>query len=167
MDNYLTTKVTPNKMTVLMEVIAVLVTGSATLLWLAVAVFGLVVDGFYPAAHLMIVLLALPWALVLFFVLRRWYDRSRAKRIVSLLCTKEQGAMTCGELTKAGVYAPEKAIAKLTARKYIRNVVEVHGEVRLVNRAMTQVVCAYCGGSLLLRAGADKCPCCGANTIKY
>lgn len=166
MDKYLTTKVTPKKITVLAEFVAVLLTGAATLLWLAVSIYGFFVDGLH-LAHVFVLLFALPWIMVLFFVLRRWYDRSRAKRIVSLLCSTETGVMTCGELTQAGVYAPQKSIVKLTARKYIRNIVEVHGEVRLTNRDLMQAVCAYCGASLLFRSGSlSKCPNCGANAIK-
>lgn len=165
MDKYLTTKVTPGKFTVLLEIIAAVVTGLATLLWLAVGVYGFLVDGL-GAAHVFLLLLALPEALVLFFVLRRWYDRSRAKRIVSLLCTSERGMLTCGELTKAGVYAPAKAIAGLTARAYIRNIVEARGEVRLTGQEEQHAVCAYCGAPVVLHQGMDKCPSCGARAIK-
>ena len=165
MDKYLTTKATPGKLMVLLEIVAVAVTGLATLMWLAVGIYGLAADGL-ALAHVFVLLFALPEVLILFYVLRRWVDRSRAKHIVSLLCTSEQGMLTCGELTKAGVYAPAKAIARLTARAYIRNIVEARGEVRLAGQEGQRAVCAYCGAPVPFQQGMDKCPSCGARPIK-
>lgn len=165
MDKYLTTKAAPGKFTVLLEIIAVVVTGLALLLWLAVGIYGFLADGL-GLAHVFVLLFALPEALVLFFVLRRWYDRSRAKRIVSLLCTSERGKLTCGELSKAGVYSPAQAITKLTVRRYICNIVEALGVVSLKRQDMQHTVCAYCGASVPFQQGMDKCPSCGARTVK-
>ena len=152
-------------MLVLLEAVAVLVTGLATPMWIAVGLYGLVKEGLV-LAHVFVLLFALPEALILYFVLRRWYDRSRAKHIVSLLCTSGQGRLTCGELSQAGVYAPAQAIARLTARRYIRNVAEASGEVYLTGNEVQRTVCAYCGTQVYVQPGMNKCPGCGAQAIQ-
>ena len=165
MDKYLTSKAGPGRMLVLLEAVAVLGTGLATLMWIAVGLYGLVTDGLV-LAHVFVLLFALPEALILFCVLRRWYDRSRARQIVSLLFTSERGRLTCGELSQAGVYAPAQAIARLTARRYIRNVAEASGEVYLTGNEAQRTVCAYCGTQVYVQPGMNKCPGCGAQAMK-
>ena len=164
MDKHLTTKATPGKMLVLLEIIGVLVTGLATFMWFTVGLYGLVTDGLV-LAHLFLLLFALPWAVGLILLLRRLYDRSRARRIVSLLCASEQGVMTCSQLSRVGIYSPDKTVAKLFARQYLRNVGEAHGEIRLLTGEQKQSLCPYCGAPLNGEA-ADKCPGCGARTAK-
>ena len=162
MEKYLTKKSMPGTLTVILEILAALVTGLATLLWIAVGVYGLVADGLV-LAHLFLVIFALPWAAVWVFVLRRWYARRRAKRIVRLLYASERGAMTCSQLSRVGVYSPDRTVARLTERKYMQGVAEVQGEIRLKNRTALSQVCAYCGAPLPAGAeGTGKCPGCGA-----
>ena len=127
MDKYLTTKVTPKRAVVLVEIIVALVTSAVLLLVLAAVIAACVQSGIESVNVKRILLLTMPWVIVLYLVMRRWYDRMRARQIVSLLCASEQGHMTCGELSKAGVYAPAEAIVNLTKRQYIRGIVETHG----------------------------------------
>lgn len=164
MERYLTTKAMPGKMTVLLEVAAGLITGLGTLLWIAVGIYGLLRDGL-QWAHLMLLIFALPWMVVLFLLLRRWYNRGRARRLVSLLCASEHGAMTCSQLSRVGFYTPDKTLVKLIARQFLRDIVEVRGEIRLAGDEQGTSRCAYCGAALH-GEGGEQCPACGARIIE-
>lgn len=138
MDKYLTTKVAPERTVVLVEIIVVLVTSAVLLLLLAAVIAVCVQSGIESVNVRRVLLLAMPSVIVLYLVMRRWYDRTQAKQIVSLLCASEQGCMTCGEMSKAGVFAPAKSIANLTRHQYIRGVVEMHGIACLAECGLQQ-----------------------------
>lgn len=130
-DRYLTSKNRPGLPALLVEIVVALLMAAVLLMLLAAAVVVLKGDGAGPFYGLRVLLVALPWLVVLYLVLRRWYNRLQARHIVRVLCASPTGSMTCGEMSRKGVFAPARSIQNLTKRKYLRAISVSNGVIRL------------------------------------
>ena len=131
-ERHLTEKVRPGLLVVLVEIIVALLMLAVLLMLLAGGVVALREGGRGPFYVIRVLLVALPWLVVLYLVLRRWYNRLQARHIVRVLCAAPEGSMTCSEMRRKGVLAPVRSVETLIRRKYIRGVSAARGVIRLM-----------------------------------
>ncbi len=166
MDKYLTTKAKPGRLVRLAENAAALTLAAALFCWGFIAVMGFLQDGFMPLAHTLMVLVAIPFTLLLSWLLERKRARKHAQVIVSALCLTAEGCIACDELEKiTGVRQLRMVIARLTAKGLVKDIAVMRDLVRLTDREIPQGRCAMCGAALVSRGdGAMHCPYCGSST---
>lgn len=168
MEKYLTSKARPGKVVLLAENAAALLLAAALFCWGFIAVAGFMQDGFMPLPHTLMVLVAIPFIMLLSWLLERKRARIHARAIAGVMCVREDG-VPMAELEKiTGVRKLEQEIAKLTGKGLLINVTISRELVIPIDGVSKQAVCAYCGASVTFRTERpDKCPGCGSANIKY
>ncbi|MBQ8556323.1 MAG: hypothetical protein IJ438_10700 [Clostridia bacterium] len=164
-EQYLTSKARPGKAVAALENIAALLLAAALVAWAYVAVIGFLYDGLVLAAHGLMLIMAVPFFLLLCWIVERKRARKHASVIVSALCMSDAAGVPCEELEKlTRVRRLHQVILDLTAKGYIVHVTVEKGVARLAERENAPAnKCAMCGAALVRgENGSMQCPYCGS-----
>lgn len=161
-EKYLTKKVYPGKLQTFAENGAAVLLAAALMVWVGIAVFGFLQDGF-QVAHVVMLLIAVPFVLILSRLTDRMRARKHARVIIGALCLSPSGCVVMEELgKKTGVRDVAGTVTKLVAQGLIRDVLIKRDLVCLADRKMPAGRCGACGAPLVTdQDNSVRCPYCG------